>query len=214
MADAQPLNDTIDGTPTNVETVLVESKEDIIDTPPIREVSQGNTRKSSVLFKWFPWIVILLLIVIIIVLASNLGKEMRKNADKNDCLNMDNGLPTNMPSNSPTTNNVTPKNMIIFIGDGMGSSQHVAYRKWKKYTKSVLDEHYIGKYDISTIGTAVTDSANGAYAISTGNHTVNGYIGVDKHANPQANIAQAAKLAFNKGIGIVTTTSMFIWNVL
>lgn len=124
---------------------------------------------------------------------------------------------------SPNTG--AARNVILFIGDGMGVSTVTAGR--------ILDGQRQGRdgashdlaFDTMPYGGLVrtysadglvTDSANGASAITTGYRTINGALGVDGGArrgvcDPSRNvatIAQRAKAEIGKAVGVVSTSSV------
>jgi len=104
------------------------------------------------------------------------------------------------------------RNVIIFIGDGMGSDQRNAARlsgvglkgnlvmdslRWAGLSKThPLDPERV-----------VTDSAAGGTAIATGVKTFNGGIGVDAGGNPVETIVEMAEEA-GKVTGVVTTSQV------
>ncbi len=100
------------------------------------------------------------------------------------------------------------KNVILLIGDGMGTEQVNLGRIYKG------DELYIDKFDYT--GTAstysadpenkwVTDSAAAGTALATGVKTYDGAISVDLNQEPIETILEKAQKA-RKSTGIVTTT--------
>ena len=82
----------------------------------------------------------------------------------------------------------TPKNVILFIGDGMGVAQVFAGLTANKGSLFLENCRYIGFSKTSAANRYVTDSAAGGTALATGKKTYNGAIGVDVDKNPVKNI--------------------------
>ncbi|BDY05107.1 alkaline phosphatase [Ferrimonas sp. YFM] len=101
-----------------------------------------------------------------------------------------------------------PKNVIFFIGDGMGPAYTTAYRYYQadsqvsQVTDTVFDRLLIGS--ASTFPhdeTVVTDSAAGATALATGTKSYNGAIGVDAHKQPlDSMLVQAKSMGWHTGV--------------
>jgi len=117
------------------------------------------------------------------------------------------------------------KNVILFIGDGMGVSTVTATRILAGQRAGVDGASYDLAFDTMPYGGLVrtysadglvTDSANGASAITTGYRTINGGLGVDGGArrgvcDPARNVptlAQRAKRELGKAVGVVSTASL------
>lgn len=112
------------------------------------------------------------------------------------------------------SSNVTPKNVIFMIGDGMGPAYLSAYRYFKDdaSTKAVeptiFDQLWVG---VATTypddHTVVTDSAAAATALSTHIKSYNGAIAVDHDHKPLTTMMEIAK---GKGLatGIVATAQI------
>ncbi|MBQ8164631.1 MAG: alkaline phosphatase [Clostridia bacterium] len=102
------------------------------------------------------------------------------------------------------------KNVILFIGDGMGEN-HIAA------TKAILGGQYSDKLAIEYLpnqGTAVTicadgepDSASGGTALATGYKSKRKYLGMDKKKNVVQNVCELANL-MDKKAGVVTNESI------
>lgn len=103
--------------------------------------------------------------------------------------------------------NKPPKNIILFIGDGMGVAHLFAGLTANKGKLFIENCKYIGFSKTASSERYVTDSAAGATAIATGVKTYNGAIGVDANKNPVKNIVEEVS---EKGIGtgIVATSSI------
>lgn len=128
--------------------------------------------------------------------------------------------------------NVDAKNVILFIGDGMGDSEITVARNYLHGASGSFDgldqigqpDGYgdpsagTGQYTTYSLGTGienknspqvtqVTDSAASASAWSTGTKTYNNALDVDVYGNPQLNLTEIAKAA-NKATGNVTTSEI------
>ncbi len=103
------------------------------------------------------------------------------------------------------SNNI-PKNIIIFIGDGMGTSQ-VTAGKTVKGTLNLERFKTLGLVTTHSKNKYVTDSAAGATAMSTGVKTSNGIIGQTPDGEP---IKNAFEYAIEKDMatGLVSTCSV------
>ncbi|AWB43299.1 alkaline phosphatase [Paenibacillus sp. CAA11] len=101
------------------------------------------------------------------------------------------------------------KNVILFVGDGMGTAQRDAIRLATVGVKGKLamdDMPYTGRVHTSSTS-AVTDSAASATAYASGVKTYNGAIGMDANKKPVKTILEYAKDA-KKATGIVTTSQV------
>jgi alkaline phosphatase len=88
--------------------------------------------------------------------------------------------------------NAVPKNIILFIGDGMGLSQVTAAR----IAKGTLEMErcpVAGFVTTWSDGALVTDSAAAATAMSTGVKTSNGALGVTPDGQPLKNVVEYAE---------------------
>lgn len=103
--------------------------------------------------------------------------------------------------------NKTPKNIILFIGDGMGVAHLFAGLTANKGKLFIENCKYIGFSKTASSNRYVTDSAAGATAIATGVKTYNGAIGVDSNKNPVKNILEEVSEK-GMGTGIVATSSI------
>ncbi len=99
------------------------------------------------------------------------------------------------------------KNVILFIGDGMGPSQiSVANYVFQKLFGEQLCFYSFPNFSLVDTKNAVgsiTDSAAAATALATGVRTTNGAVGLNSNGKPVANISEKAK-AIGKAVGIVT----------
>lgn len=102
------------------------------------------------------------------------------------------------------------KNVILFIGDGMGVNHIDA-------TKEIIGGQYNDKMAIEYLynqGTSVTicvdgepDSASGGTALSTGYKSKRSYLGVDKNNNSVQNVVELA-MSLGKKAGVVTNENI------
>lgn len=101
----------------------------------------------------------------------------------------------------------TPKNVILLIGDGMGVSQVQAGYTANRGNLFLGNFKHVGFINTSSTDKYVTDSAAGGTALSTGQKTYNGAIGVDVNKNPVKTILEEAE---DKGLatGLVSTSAI------
>lgn len=99
------------------------------------------------------------------------------------------------------------KNVILMIGDGMGTAQIYAGLTANKGSLSLERSTYSGFVKTNASDDYVTDSAAGATAYATGHKTYNGAIGVDSTKNPVPTILEIAE---EQGLatGLVATSSI------
>jgi alkaline phosphatase len=111
-------------------------------------------------------------------------------------------LPTTRKSNKKK-----PKNVILMIGDGMGTTQMYAAMSANKGKLNVELCPMTGFHKTYSDEDYITDSAAGATAFSIGKKTYNAAIGVDKDTLPQKTILEIAE---EKGLatGLVATSSI------
>lgn len=102
------------------------------------------------------------------------------------------------------------KNIILFIGDGMGY-EHVKLAQWVEMgidgvieAQNLTVTANVTTYSADNI---VTDSAAAATAIASGTKTNNGYVGLDPDLNPLENIVDIAK-SFGKSTGLISTVGV------
>lgn len=107
----------------------------------------------------------------------------------------------------------TPKNVILFIGDGMSTPQRMTAEEFAR--KSGADRQYLYINRLPNQATTrtcsadhlVTDSAAAATAIACGEKTYNHGIGVDPKHKKLVSCAEVAK-ANGRKVGIVTTVTI------
>lgn len=110
---------------------------------------------------------------------------------------------------------ISPKNIIMIVGDGMGPSYTTAYRMYSddpsthEVEETVFDRLLVGMAsthpDISS--GYVTDSAASATALATGVKTYNGAIGVNVNKKPIQTVLELAKEQGRK-TGIAVTSQI------
>jgi alkaline phosphatase len=103
-------------------------------------------------------------------------------------------------------------NVILFIGDGMGTSHRDAIRYATVGAEGELamdDMPYAGRSHTSPDDPEafVTDSAAGGTAISTGVKTFNGAVGVDAEGNEVTTVLERAEAA-GMATGLVTNSQV------
>ncbi|MCG8578697.1 MAG: alkaline phosphatase [Bacteroidales bacterium] len=99
-----------------------------------------------------------------------------------------------------------PKNIILFIGDGMGVAQVFAGITVNGGL-NMEQMPFIGFNKTQSADNYVTDSAAGGTAISTGVRTYNGAIGVDVNGEKLTTILEYAERN-NKATGLVSTSAI------
>lgn len=105
-------------------------------------------------------------------------------------------------------NVVEAKNVILFIGDGMGPDQVRAGELYKGETLTMQSFPYAAKMKTRSLSDAVTDSAAAATALATGTRTINGVVGRDENGKDLKTIVDvAAKMG--KRTGILTTEEIY-----
>lgn len=100
-----------------------------------------------------------------------------------------------------------PKNIILLIGDGMGVSQVFAGLTANKGSLYLENCKHIGFSKTHSADNYITDSAAGGTALSAGQKTYNGAIGVDVNKNPIKTILEEAE---EKGLatGLVSSSAI------
>lgn len=84
------------------------------------------------------------------------------------------------------------KNVIILIGDGMGTTQVYAGLTGNKGSLNVERCRFVGFSKTYSASDYITDSAAGGTAIACGTKTYNGAIGVDAQGNPVKSMLEYA----------------------
>ncbi len=104
------------------------------------------------------------------------------------------------------TEECAPKNIILFIGDGMGLSQ-VTAGKIEKGTLEMERCPVTGLVTTWSASSFVTDSAAAATALSTGVKTRNGMLGESPDGNPLKNVTEYAE-EMGKSTGVAVSCSL------
>ena len=100
-----------------------------------------------------------------------------------------------------------PKNIILLIGDGMGSSQLYAGYTAKKGVMNITGMPVSGFSVTNSASDYITDSGAGGTALSTGVKTRNGSIGVDMEGKPLKTILEMAE---ENGLSTGHTTHLLL----
>eukprot|EP01083_Nonionella_stella_P160955 526656_1 len=102
-------------------------------------VNTNQTQKKKTIYNIIMlvgWVLALIFLICFIVAATKTSNSDSNGDAKNNCDKTTTQSPsTNSPSMAPTTSPVA-KNLIIIIGDGMGSSYNTAYRSYKNLSKT------------------------------------------------------------------------------
>ena len=105
------------------------------------------------------------------------------------------------------TAQTSPKNIILFIGDGMGISQITSGVYSKEGPSNFERFRHIGLIKTHSLRDLITDSAAGATAFATGNKTYNGAIAVDEKGKPLKTILEIAH-DYELGTGVIATSTI------
>ena len=100
----------------------------------------------------------------------------------------------------------TPRNIILFIGDGMGVS-HISAAKTVAGTLNIESMKTCGLITTHSESAFVTDSAAAGTALATGHKTYNGAISVSPAKEPLKTVLEWAEER-GKATGLVVTTSV------
>lgn len=100
-----------------------------------------------------------------------------------------------------------PKNVILFIGDGMGTTQVMAAHTANKGELNTTNFPYTGFSLTQSADNYITDSAAGGTALACGKRTDNGIIGEDTQGNALKSLVH---LSENKGLstGVISTSAV------
>ncbi len=101
----------------------------------------------------------------------------------------------------------TARNVILMIGDGMGTSQITAAMLTKGSPLAIEQFPVAGIQKPHAADELITDSAASATAFATGNKTVKGAIGVNARGEPLRNIIEEAEKQ-GYATGLVTTATV------
>lgn len=112
-------------------------------------------------------------------------------------------------STAPKVSHAKTKNVILFVGDGMGAAQREAIRLSKVGMSGTLEMDqmpYTGSMHTRSTS-VVTDSAAAATAFAPGIKTNNGYVGMTPSGKSVRTVLEAAHDA-GKSTGLVTTSQI------
>ncbi len=100
-----------------------------------------------------------------------------------------------------------PKYIFLLIGDGMGLPQVALTKAASEHNLNMSNMPVVGLATTFSANSEITDSAAGGTALSTGNKTNNGFIGMTPDSIP---VKTVAELARDKGmrVGIVSSVSI------
>lgn len=101
----------------------------------------------------------------------------------------------------------TPKNIILLIGDGMGTAHFYAGLTANHGKLHIQNMKYMGISKTHSSDNYVTDSAAGGTALASGVKTSNGTIGIDANGEKVATILEIADKE-GKATGLVSTSSI------
>lgn len=117
-------------------------------------------------------------------------------------------IPENYVDNAKMNSAVAPKNVIFFIGDGMGTAQIFAAlsaNHGNLYLQQLTNMGFIRTHSASHY---ITDSAAGGTALSCGQRTTNGMIGMAPDTTEIPSILELCKNVQHMSTGIVATSSI------
>lgn len=100
-----------------------------------------------------------------------------------------------------------PKNIILLIGDGMGTTQIFSGITANGGSLNLLNMKQIGFSRTQSASDYITDSAAGGTALACGVKTYNGAIGLDADSNKVASILELSALN-GKSTGLVSTSAI------
>ncbi|MDP4183538.1 MAG: alkaline phosphatase [Bacteroidota bacterium] len=136
------------------------------------------------------------------------AQENYKGVSKADSLRTYPGGPSYNVKTYPSQFKRThPKNVILMIGDGMGTAQIYAGLTANHGDLFLSNFHYSGFSRTQSSDHYVTDSAAGGTALSTGHKTLNGALAVDPQQKTIETILEMA-VKKNKATGLVSTSSI------
>jgi alkaline phosphatase len=151
----------------------------------------------------------LLLFLLFIIITGVAFAQDDYKTSQNEDLKTYNGSakPHQVKKYKEPNNSKTPKNVILIIGDGMGVSQifsGIVANGGDLYIKNFSN---IGFSETQSASKFVTDSGAGGTALSTGERTYNGAIGVNVDSIAITNIREKAE---SKGCatGVVSTSTI------
>jgi alkaline phosphatase len=101
-----------------------------------------------------------------------------------------------------------PKNIILFVGDGMGPAHFTAAKQFRGADFNIGKMRTIGLFTTNCADRNVTDSAAAASAFATGEKTKYEALSVDANGAPRRTALEAAR-ALGKATGLVTTAEFY-----
>jgi alkaline phosphatase len=101
----------------------------------------------------------------------------------------------------------TPKNIILLIGDGMGTAQVSSAYFYGSGEPNFSRFPVTGLIKTSSASNKITDSAAGATAFSAGKKTKNGYVGMDVDGKAVENLVEYFSKK-GKSTGVIATSSI------
>ncbi|MEM1180079.1 MAG: alkaline phosphatase, partial [Acidobacteriota bacterium] len=122
----------------------------------------------------------------------------------------DTDAPLDLTQNFPA--DARPKNLVLFVGDGMGFQQILAARiAFRGLDRPLTIERLpiTGWSTTYAVGSMLTDSAAGATALATGHKSTSGSVGVDAEGQPLTTIAERA-VGVGKAVGVLTDS--YLWD--
>lgn len=102
----------------------------------------------------------------------------------------------------------TPKNIILFVGDGTGPAHFTAARIVRDKDFQIGRMPVVGMVTTRSASSAVTDSAAAATALATGYKTTNEFVGMDPEGKSHETVLEVAERA-GKSTGMVTTSDFW-----
>lgn len=102
---------------------------------------------------------------------------------------------------------IVPRNVILFIGDGMGLSHVYAAYTVNKGNLNIMRFPYTGFSKTYSSSGYITDSGAGATAIACGKKTYNGAIGLDSDSLPCKTILEYAE-EHGLSTGLISTSAI------
>eukprot|EP00484_Ammonia_sp_Unknown_P011341 CAMPEP_0197078546 /NCGR_PEP_ID=MMETSP1384-20130603/213175_1 /TAXON_ID=29189 /ORGANISM="Ammonia sp." /LENGTH=642 /DNA_ID=CAMNT_0042517413 /DNA_START=18 /DNA_END=1943 /DNA_ORIENTATION=- len=208
--------------------IEMNDREDSVDlsiqssTSQLKPCYWGNLNKEQKAV-YILLIIVFLLVLLLVVIIMNLQHNVHTNTssstsqahicyyDTSSFTSPASTATTATPEDSDRLSEIeiadTPKNLIVMIGDGMGTAFNTAYRLHHNQQRTILDNLYKGRYSTNPLNNSITDSAAGATAFSTGRKTFNGNIATDIGGNPLGTLLEALKRK-GKGTGLIATKSV------
>jgi len=148
-----------------------------------------------------------LLVVVLLISNCSFGQENYKSIHNvSDAENTRFYKPVNINSNRSKPS-LKPKNIILLIGDGMGTAQIYAGYTANKGQLNIMSMPYSGFSITYSADNYITDSAAGGTALSSGVKTKNGAIGMDAYGLRVETILELAERQ-GKATGLIATSAI------